>query len=148
MEIEDIIAHREYTITPRAENTKNDIALLKLKTPLNISKYTPACLPVSNRAFDGRIPWVYGWGLKSVTPETQSRKLRQIAVRVISIQECRQPQHWPVAYLQGKLCALGPSWDVHTCSGDSGGPLTVEEANGRHTLVGIVQGGVCSGVKR
>ena len=148
LEIEDIIAHSEYTITPRQENTKNDIALLKLKTPLNISKYTPACLPVSNRTFDDRIAWVYGWGLKRVTPKTRSRKLRQITARVISNQECRQPQHWPVAYLQGKLCAVGLSYDAHTCYGDSGGPLTVEEADGRNTLVGIVQGGECTGVKR
>ena len=148
MEIEDIIIHNEYRIKAEDQDTMNDIALLKLKSRADLSKYTPACLPESNRNFDDRIAWVYGWGLKRVTPKTRSRKLRQITARVISNQECRQPQHWPVAYLQGKVCVVGLSYDAHTCYGDSGGPLTVEEADGRNTLVGIVQGGECTGVKR
>ena len=149
MEIEDIIIHNEYRIKAEDQDTMNDIALLKLKSRVDLSKYTPACLPESNRTFDDRIAWVYGWGLYIDYQGPPSRKLRQIAVKVISDQECLQPQHWPGDDLQGTLCAVGFSYDVHICDGDSGGPLTVEEADGRHTLIGLVRSSPenCGGVK-
>ena len=152
MEIDEIIIHPDYTKTP----PNNDVALLKLKTPLNLDKYTPVCLPERNRTFVGEIAWVYGWGQFINSTGPVSNVLREIAVQVISNQVCSQEPHWPRSTLakihigQGHLCAIGPSYYVHTCNGDSGGPLTLKETDGTHTLIGVVSfgGEECDGVKQ
>ena len=74
LELETIIMHEDYDST----TTQHDIALLKLKEPVDLSVrrtsssinsivqngkvYTPACLPDSGVDFTGETAWVYGWG--------------------------------------------------------------------------------------
>ena len=145
LEIDAVIVHPDFDIGTLV----NDVALLKLKTPLDLAKYTPVCLPERNRTFVGEIAWVYGWGTFINSTGPMSNVLREIAVQVISNQVCSQDPHWPGENFQGDLCAIGPSYYVHSCNGDSGGPLTLKETDGRHTLIGVVSfgGKECDGVK-
>ena len=146
LEIEAVIVHPDFDIS----TSVNDVALLKLKTPLDLAKYTPVCLPERNRTFVGEIAWVYGWGQFINSTGPMSNVLREIAVQVISNQVCSQDPHWPGENFQGDLCAIGPSYYVHNCNGDSGGPLTIKQTDGTHTLIGVISfgGGECDGVKQ
>ena len=56
IQVSQIIRHPTYT----ASTSNNDIALLKLATPVDLSVYTPACLPKNGANFVGQKAWVYG----------------------------------------------------------------------------------------
>ena len=163
MEIEKIIIHEGYT---RCGNQNHDIALLKLKEKLDLSKYTPACLPAKEVDYVGKNASVYGWGIEkenwesSCFPPPNSPVLKETTVVIQSNSDCEQssgmvpccedvegvPEYKKEcinASYQGRikdhmLCAQNPGTDA--CSGDSGGPLTVNE-DGKHVLVGVVSWG-------
>ena len=139
-------------------NVPFDIALLKLAEPLDLSIYTPICLPERNSTFVGSTAWVYGWGtirnpegFRSESGSESgcgsgsgsadlkgSRTLQETTVEVISNEECNKTQHWP-GILPSMLCAWTQGQDA--CTGDSGGPLSVEGKDGRHVLIGAVSFG-------
>ena len=56
-EVSKIISHPDYD----AVTYNNDIALIKVAQPIDLSVYTPACLPVDGESFVGQNAWVYGW---------------------------------------------------------------------------------------
>ena len=145
--IEEIFFHHDYNNT-----VDSDIALLKLAHPLNLSTYTPICLPERNSMFVGSTAWVYGWGLMGTEgwDNHTAIALQETTVQVISNQQCNKTEHWPGAedtgILPSQLCAWTEGQD--SCSGDSGGPLSLEGQDGRHLLIGVVSFGeqFCGGV--
>ena len=54
--ISQIIRHPDYS----AITSGNDIALIQTSTPVDLSIYTPVCLPPSGASFVGMTAWVYG----------------------------------------------------------------------------------------
>ena len=150
LEIDSIIIHPDYA--PHSSSppsySQSDIALLKLKAPLDLDKYVPACLPESNKTFVGMTVWIYGWGnFIARTQGPSSNILRQITAQVISEQNCRSAEHWPSGAGErpldkGYLCTLGEPLQYGTlrgiCAGDSGGPVTVQQADGRQLLIGVI----------
>ena len=54
--VSQIVRHPDYDPVTSA----NDIALLKLSTLVNLSVYTPVCLPPFWLSFAGQTGWVYG----------------------------------------------------------------------------------------
>ena len=148
MEIEEIFIHNDYN----PANITFDIALLKLAEPLDLSIYTPICLPERNSTFEGSTAWVYGWGAMGTAEGSGSadfeaaRALQETTVEVISNQECNETQHWP-GILPSQLCAWRQDQDA--CFGDSGAPLSLQGEDGRHVLIGAVSFGEtdnCAGV--
>ncbi|XP_023347066.1 venom serine protease 34 [Eurytemora carolleeae] len=59
--VEKIIVHESFV----ASTKENDIAVLKLATPVDLLTYTPICLPLSNTDFTGKTGVAYGWGTTS-----------------------------------------------------------------------------------
>ncbi|XP_017472795.1 PREDICTED: trypsin-1-like [Rhagoletis zephyria] len=117
----------------------NDIALLKLDTPIAFSAtIRPVCLPDINQNFDNKDAIVAGWGLVQQGGVT-SNYLQEATVPIITNQECRQTRY------QNKitdvmLCAgFVKTGGKDACQGDSGGPLIVNE--GRFKLAGVVSFG-------
>ena len=51
-----ILNHPDFIL----ETVNNDIALLKLSEEVDLTVYTPACLPMTGDNFVGKIAWVYG----------------------------------------------------------------------------------------
>jgi len=140
------IVHPNYDTS----TTNNDIALLKLAEAVDLSIYTPACLPASSADYVGQTAKVYGWGRTDPCGFTTSSKLLEAEVTVVSDVDCaagsglRQCTSNPdtVSYA-GKitsqmLCASATGKDA--CQGDSGGPLTVK-ASDQHYLAGVVSWG-------
>merc|ERR1719215_2117116 len=55
-----------------------DIALIKLAKPVDLKKYTPACLAKTGDSFVGKTAWVYGWGQTSFKADWGESKLRKL----------------------------------------------------------------------
>lgn len=118
----------------------NDIAVIKVSKKIDISQHTPVCLPGRNKDFTGSKAMATGWGISSyrmighfALPKNPD-VLQEVSLTIRGPRICkRRPSG------QGFLCA--DNSDVTTCRGDSGGPLTVEDRKGRHTLVGITSFG-------
>ncbi|XP_028835413.1 chymotrypsin-like protease CTRL-1 [Denticeps clupeoides] len=119
-----------------AQNFNNDITLLRLSTPAQLtSRISPVCLASSNTNF----PYGYrcvtsGWGKTGTT--SSPRYLQQTALPLLSPAQCMQ--YWGNKISDAMICA-GAS-GVSSCQGDSGGPLVCENG-GVWSQVGIVSWG-------
>jgi len=141
-----VIVHPDYD----SSNANNDIALLKLAEEVDLSIYTPACLPASSADYVGQTAKVYGWGKTDPCGSTISSKLMEADVTVVSDADCaagsglEQCSANPATLsYSGKitaqmLCASATGKDA--CQGDSGGPLTVKDSD-QHHLAGVVSWG-------
>jgi len=132
VKVSQIINHPSYN----ADNSNNDISLLKLAEKIDLNVYTPACLPKSTDNFEGQKAWVYGWGTTSSGGQT-SDKLLEVQVPVVSNAVCKAAMQNTIT--DAMLCAGGEA-NKDGCQGDSGGPLTVE-VNDKHVLIGDVSFG-------
>lgn len=126
----------------------NDVAIIQLETPATFSRTVSAvCLPPagSEEKFVGRTAAVIGWGaLREGGP--QPSVLQQVTVEVQSNDECkrRYGKDAPGGIVPHMLCAAYPGKD--SCSGDSGGPLIVQEAPGSPWVqAGVVSWGIGCG---
>merc|ERR1712038_176762 len=78
------IVHPSYN----PSTTNNDIALLKLSESVDLSIYTPACLPASSADYVGQSAKVYGWGKTDPCGSTTSSRLLEAEVTVVSDADC------------------------------------------------------------
>ncbi|XP_071546150.1 venom protease-like [Panulirus ornatus] len=141
----DVIIHPNYDFISNA----NDIALLKMKENLDLSKYKevrPVCLPTdSSKSYTGYMGSVYGWGLLSSTGQ-QPPVLMETHVSILD-PSCGKGTVAGIDVTPDMLCAGHDEGGKDACRGDSGGPLSVEEG-GTYTQVGLVSFGVkCSDSK-
>merc|ERR1712080_737061 len=81
--VNKIINHASYSSSPPL----NDIALLKLKQKVDITKYSPVCLPKAGSTWVGEMADVYGWGTTSYGGST-SDILQETSVEVITNAAC------------------------------------------------------------
>ncbi|XP_046634944.1 serine proteinase stubble-like isoform X3 [Daphnia pulicaria] len=133
------VQHPQFNIHTQA----NDIALLKLLTPLVTyqSSTLPICLPDKDMEFDGDQSFVSGWGrLGEKSPI--STRLQYVGVPIINNTECQkiyQSIHKKID--RQSICAGYPEGLKDSCEGDSGGPMMVYK-RGRWVLAGIISWGV------
>lgn len=124
--VSKIISHEAFD----PDTNDNDIALLKLSSPLTFSKTVmPVCLP--NAGVDlsaGREAWITGWGaLRSSGPSPD--KLNQAKVTIYSRERCNDRLVLNGLVTKTMICAGKLQGGVDSCQGDSGGPLVVKEGN-------------------
>ncbi|NWX91984.1 TMPS4 protease, partial [Nothoprocta ornata] len=125
--------------TTSAASKEDDIALVKLRSPLHFSGSSkPICLPYFDEELRaGTALWVTGWGYTQEHGKL-SESLQEAEVMLIDNQSCnRAAYHGEVTARM--LCAGLPQGGVDTCQGDSGGPLLY--SHGRWQVVGIVSWG-------
>jgi len=136
--VDKILIHPEYNDAL----SKNDIALIKMTTKVDLDIYTPVCLPSLNQQFSGD-SWVYGWG--TLQPSgSQPDILQEISLPVIDTSLCTTIMALQdVTIYPGMICAGGQS-GKDSCQGDSGGPMTVA-LNETHYLAGAVSFGIGCG---
>jgi len=135
LKIDKIIIHENYN----TRTFENDIALLKLKDSLDLSTYTPACLPSKGQTWVGEKGWVYGWGTEFSGSQSLSPILKETSQSIISNQACAAPAQMSGSISDDMLCGLESGTD--SCQGDSGGPFTVD-VSGKHFLAGVVSWGL------
>ncbi|XP_054010459.1 proclotting enzyme-like isoform X2 [Hylaeus anthracinus] len=137
--VKRIVRHRGFNL----RTLYNDIALLTLSEPVPFTaQIRPICLPSGSQLYSGKTATVIGWGsLRESGP--QPAILQEVSVPVWTNSECKQKYGAaaPGGIVDSFLCAGRVAKD--SCSGDSGGPLMVND--GRWTQVGVVSWGIGCG---
>uniref|UniRef100_A0A3Q1GSH9 pancreatic elastase II n=1 Tax=Acanthochromis polyacanthus TaxID=80966 RepID=A0A3Q1GSH9_9TELE len=134
---EKIIIHENYD----SKKIRNDIALIKLSTPVKFSNtIMPACLPSSGEILPHGAPcYVTGWG-RMWTGGPLSNTLQQALLPVVDHSTCSRSDWWGSVVTTDMLCAGGDGL-VASCNGDSGGPLNCQNADGSWGVHGVVSFG-------
>ncbi|XP_017879850.1 proclotting enzyme-like [Ceratina calcarata] len=137
--VKRVVRHRGFN----SRTLYNDIALLTLNEPVPFTEQIrPICLPSGSLLYPGKIATVIGWGsLRESGP--QPAILQEVSIPIWTNSECKLKYGAaaPGGIVDSFLCAGQAAKD--SCSGDSGGPLMVND--GRWTQVGIVSWGIGCG---
>jgi len=137
--VEQIIDHPNYNPL----TSENDIALLKLATPvLNYKPIHTLDPNVDSQFQNGGVSLtVAGWGTTSSGGPSSDVAL-QVSVPVVPNEVCNQPSAYDGLITDDMLCAgLVGEGGKDSCQGDSGGPLFASDSLGNHVLVGVVSWG-------
>ncbi|XP_050100541.1 proclotting enzyme [Anopheles aquasalis] len=139
--VKRLVRHRGFD----SRTLYNDVAVLTMDQPVPFTKQVRAiCLPGADnsRAYNGQTATVIGWGsLRENGP--QPAILQEVNLPIWTNAECRA-KYGPAApggIIDTMLCAGQAAKD--SCSGDSGGPLMVND--GKWTQVGVVSWGIGCG---
>lgn len=124
------------------ETLANDIALIRLSTPIDIPQARPVQLltdeDISFGAIDpGVMTWVTGWGLTSLSPNVFPNRLQKVQLPIITREQAATV--WR-SIPQSVIMAGYRNGNKDACSGDSGGPMTVPVLGG-YKLAGLVSWG-------
>ena len=136
--ISEVIVHEDYN-----NNTlENDIALLKLKEPLNFENAKPIKLILAEDVAEGAtdpgvMSWVTGWGLTSVRPSVYPTSLQKVQLPIVT--NTQAATVWK-SIPETDIMAGFLNGNKDACSGDSGGPLVVPVSD-EYKLAGIVSWG-------
>eukprot|EP00090_Calanus_glacialis_P033594 TRINITY_DN5586_c0_g1_i4.p1 TRINITY_DN5586_c0_g1~~TRINITY_DN5586_c0_g1_i4.p1 ORF type:complete len:444 (+),score=80.88 TRINITY_DN5586_c0_g1_i4:24-1355(+) len=166
IEVEEVNIHKDFRKF-RSGLVVNDIALLKLKYPVDLNKFvTPICLgdeeennrlrlygePGKTGLLSYGRPTVVGWGKTNTVEDfdisiVSSAKQQKLDVPVVSNSECRSS--WNKLWdgigqdikLEEHICAGGEE-GKDSCNGDSGGPLVGRDGEDNpYMMVGVVSAG-------
>ncbi len=155
--LEEIIIHELYV----PETNDNDIALLRLQDNIDFSAKQPSeddntplqqpkpiCLPELgsyNRTYSNKMATVAGWGLPGFDAAGSTQILQKLDVKVFSPHLCKELYQHRVN--RRMMCAGHIEGGRDACSGDSGGPLILEEKPQVWTQIGAVSWGEGCGLK-
>ncbi|KAL2790091.1 cathepsin G preproprotein, partial [Daubentonia madagascariensis] len=111
------IRHPQYN----QQKNQNDIMLLQLRNRIRENRVVrPVALPqTQTRLRPGALCTVAGWGLVSITRETD--RLQEVQLRVQQDQQCRNRYKFYTG--QTQICVGDPREKKSAFRGDSGGPL-------------------------
>ncbi|XP_029556407.1 transmembrane protease serine 2 isoform X3 [Salmo trutta] len=121
-----IISHEKYD----KQTSDNDIALMKLSTPLTMSNTVrPVCLPnVGVNLTPQREAWISGWG-SIRSGGSSSGYLRQAQITMYSRETCNASLVYNGLVTASMICAGTLAGGVDSCQGDSGGPMVAKEGS-------------------
>ncbi|KAF7655501.1 hypothetical protein LDENG_00055110 [Lucifuga dentata] len=148
--VDGIIRHEGFIYEQDRTDITNDIALVHLAKPVNMTReISPICLPKPEAVMPaGTRCFVTGWGDEKVSgnlfPKV-SEKLNQAALPIIDFPTCSKPAYWWDTLRPSMICAGYESPDdlKSACQGDSGGPFACTAAGTNTTweVHGIVSFG-------
>lgn len=137
-QVSEVIIHENYNTRTLA----NDVALLRLKVPVDVANARPIKLVTADDAVEGAtdpgvISWVTGWGLTDVSPEELPYVLQKVQLPIVSREQASTvwrsiPDNFIMAGYRDAA--------RDACNGDSGGPLVVP-VSGEYRLAGITSWG-------
>lgn len=147
VDVTQIYVHENWN----SNTDENDVALLKLATPLDLNGTTRSAiaLPLSVSATwpsYGTSGYITGWGDLS-SGGSQPDQLHGATLQVLAGVGSSTCGLYGGSYKPtSMLCAGVPAGGVDTCQGDSGGPLAISES-GQWILAGITSWGIgCANV--
>lgn len=142
-----VIVHPQY-YTTASGNEVNDLAIIKLPTPLNLNNpcIKPVCLDPNFSLAGGKNCTVSGWGVTQAGSISSIPTTLQLAtVPTYDGPYCQSSFNTAVGYVTAPLtmvCAGYKQGGIDSCQGDSGGPLVCNNpATSSFVQVGIVSHG-------
>ncbi|XP_052045713.1 serine protease 42-like [Apodemus sylvaticus] len=146
--VQKIFVHPKFST---AIIVKNDIALLKLKHPVNFtSNIHPVCVPIETfHVKAGTRCWVTGWGKPDPgAPKVPTEILQEVDQNIILYEKCNEMLKRATSgsadlVKRGMICAYKEG-GKDACQGDSGGPLSCK-FNDKWVQVGVVSWGISCG---
>lgn len=141
--VDKYFTHPDYD----AEIVDSDIALLRLRKPLKMTKYVNvACLPKPEETLDVEsLGTILGWGKQRNTALFGTDVLHQAQVPIASVADCKKVYD-DYFISKNMVCAGYKRGRVDSCAGDSGGPLLFER-EGQWFVYGITSFGEGCGRK-
>ncbi|XP_047483691.1 prostasin-like [Penaeus chinensis] len=141
--VSELIVHELY----KDSDISFDVALIRLQEPLVFHHFLrPACLPTdATESYEGRWGFVYGWGVTNISDYILSSRLQETQLLILG-PDCDNKTIGNVRPTPDMLCAGTEEGGKDTCTGDSGGPITVPARKRRHVIVGITSFGEGCGV--
>ncbi|XP_038159297.1 transmembrane protease serine 5 isoform X1 [Cyprinodon tularosa] len=136
--VEKIIYNKNYN----HRSHDSDIALIKLRRPLNFSDtIRPICLPPYDYDLPGGTQcWISGWGYTQPDGVHSPATLKEAPVPIITTKRCNSSCMYNGEITPRMLCAGYTEGKVDACQGDSGGPLVCPDEN-LWRLAGVVSWG-------
>uniref|UniRef100_A0A8C5EC84 Mast cell tryptase-like n=1 Tax=Gouania willdenowi TaxID=441366 RepID=A0A8C5EC84_GOUWI len=138
--VSQIIVHPNYNNTL----LNNDIALMKLSSPITFTEYIrPACLASNSSQFhNATLCWATGWGRLGEDEDLPlTSPLQEVQVPVIGNRQCScSYSSGTNGNITGQMICAGQE-GKGTCQGDSGGPLQCKQ-NSRWIQAGIASFGI------
>nr|XP_022909842.1 melanization protease 1-like [Onthophagus taurus] len=127
----------------------NDIALIKLNKPANLSPWVqPICLPQLeqlNSDYIGQWGEVAGWGTFDVDNPNTSDELLYVSVPILRMRSCKSAYKKDFEMTGIRQLCAGGEGGKDSCGGDSGGPLMHVESHGdsppKYFAIGVVSFG-------
>ncbi|XP_022532596.2 acrosin [Astyanax mexicanus] len=146
--VERVIVYEDYDQTLHA----NDVALLRLFSPLFFSSHVQPVCTLTNQAEERELGFtccfISGWG-STIYKGRLVDTLREAEVELIDTETCNQRDWYRGSVTSSMLCAGLEHGGVDTCQGDSGGPLSCySEVTGRFYLYGVTSQGENCGLPR
>jgi hypothetical protein len=136
--VSEVIEHESFDIG----TLNNDIALLKLREPIDYPNAVPIKLISAKDAAAGAtdpgvMSWVTGYGITRVDPAVYPSTLQKVQLPIVSNAQA--------SLVWNKIAATDimagyRDGNKDACSGDSGGPMVVS-VNGENKLAGLVSWG-------
>ena len=119
--------------------SSGDIALIQLNQPVQFTTtIRPICLPTNAEdTYGSELGTTIGWGITE--DGEQSAFLREVELNILENTTCYENYRpLDVEIRKDMICTfLGPKGTENICSGDSGGPLMVQNKKRRFTHVGL-----------
>ncbi|CAH1795253.1 unnamed protein product [Owenia fusiformis] len=138
--------HKDFDL----ETIDSDIAVLKLKTPVEKSRFIDfACVPPSNMTItpDMRC-YAVGWGKMKASHVFGTDVLREVQIPVVDKETCQKAFDYDIT--SNQLCAGYETGGIDSCAGDSGGPLLCQanlDGTARWYVYGVTSFGEGCGAK-
>ncbi|XP_041062495.1 chymotrypsin-like elastase family member 2A [Carcharodon carcharias] len=146
--VEKTFCHEKFSMLSAASGY--DIALVKLAAPVVLDdKIELGCIPAPDTILPNNYScYITGWGFMKAGGAV-SDILQQAFLPVVDHTICSKPDWWGSIVKQSMVCA-GSDGIVSGCNGDSGGPLSCQNANSVWEVHGIVSFGsiFCSQKKK
>jgi secreted trypsin-like serine protease len=128
----------------RARTADYDIAVIKLVTPVPGVKTAKLITREQEQSLapPGTLSYVTGWGDTTDGGGNYQKQLREVQVPIVRRSDCNDSNSYDGAVTGQMICAGLEEGGKDSCSGDSGGPLTVQDEDGKYLLLaGIVSWG-------
>ncbi|KAJ2664756.1 hypothetical protein IWW48_000704 [Coemansia sp. RSA 1200] len=129
------------TVHPAYDDSSmvNDLALLKLGSPITSSGNSSTISIDTTSVGDGVTVTALGWGYTSENGSSSSKNLKKADLKTLSQAECGAKDTKFTGNDGARICVAADTGS-DTCPGDSGGPL-IRQVDGNNVLVGITSFG-------
>ncbi|GFU25105.1 serine proteinase stubble [Nephila pilipes] len=122
-----------------------DLALLRFYEPVVFQRnILPVCIPKGNDSYVGKYATVTGWGrLHEDGP--LPNVIQEVSLPIITNKLCEN-MYRQAGFVEEIpdifICAGYPNGGKDSCEGDSGGPMVLQEEDGRWVLAGVISWGI------